>query len=86
MLEDHTGNSKRRTFRRRRCQYGSHSCPAASMHSSTAFASSGRILRMLSSALGDFLVKLSQASKRMADGAVEPGLNTDKLEAGGRAK
>lgn len=35
---------------------------------------------MLSSALGDFLVKLSQASYRMAEGEVEPGLNIDRVD------
>ena len=52
------------------------------MHSSTALASSGLMLRILSSALGDLLVKLSQASKRMADGEVDPGLKIDKEDAG----
>ena len=51
------------------------------MHSSTALASSGLMLRMLSSAFGDFFVKLSQASYRMAEGDVEPGLNIDSVEA-----
>jgi hypothetical protein len=51
------------------------------MHSSTALASSGLMLRMLSSAFGDFFVKLSQASYRMAEGDVDPGLNIDNVEA-----
>ncbi len=51
------------------------------MHSSTAFASSGRMLRMLSSAFEDLLMKLSHASKRMAEGDVDPGLNTDSVDA-----
>lgn len=47
------------------------------MHPSTAAASSGRILRILSSAFGDRLEKRSQASYRIADGELDPGLNTD---------
>jgi len=39
------------------------------------------MLRMLSSAFGDFFVKLSQASYRMAEGDVDPGLNIDNVEA-----
>ena len=39
------------------------------------------MLRMLSSAFGDFLVKLSQASYRMAEGDVDPGLNIANVEA-----
>ena len=74
------------TFSKRRCQYGSHSWPAALMHSSTAIARSGRILRTLSSDLGNRCVKLSQASYRIADGAVEPGRKTDRDEAEKRAK
>ena len=37
---------------------------------------------MLSSALGDRLEKFSQASKRMADGEVDPGRKTDTDDAG----
>jgi hypothetical protein len=44
------------------CQYGDHSAPAASMHASTALASSGRMERIRSLALGERRVKLSQAS------------------------
>ena len=51
------------------------------MHSSTAFASSGRILRILSSDFGDLLRKLSQASYRIAAGEVEPGRKIDKEDA-----
>ena len=47
------------------------------MHSLTAAASSGRMLRMLSSALDERRVKLSQASNSIADGDVEPGRKTD---------
>lgn len=72
------------TLRRRRCQYGSHSCPAASMHSSTAFASSGLMLRILSSAFGDLSTKFCHASKRMAEGEVEPGLKTERADATGK--
>lgn len=36
---------------------------------------------MLSSAFGDLLMKLSHASKRMAEGDVDPGLNTDSVDA-----
>ena len=39
------------------------------------------MLRMLSSAFGDRLEKSSQASYKIAEGAVEPGLNTDTEEA-----
>jgi hypothetical protein len=39
------------------------------------------MLRMLSSAFGDFFVKLSQASYRIAEGDVDPGLNIDNVEA-----
>lgn len=42
------------TLSKRFCQCDSISCPAASIHVSTALARSGRIERMLSSALGDF--------------------------------
>jgi hypothetical protein len=56
------------------------------MHSSTAAASSGRILRTLSSALGSRCVKLSQASYRIAEGAVEPGRNIDIDEAASGAQ
>ncbi len=38
------------------------------------------MLRILSSALGDFLVKLSQASYRMAEGEVEPGVKIDEVD------
>lgn len=38
---------------------------------------------MLSSALGERVEKLSQASYRIADGDVEPGRNIDTEEAGG---
>jgi len=69
------------TLRRRRCQYGSHSWPAASMHSSTAFASSGLMLRILSSAFGDLSTKFCHASKRIAEGEVEPGLKTESADA-----
>ncbi len=51
------------------------------MHSSTAAASSGRILRMLSSALGDRREKFSHASNKMAEGDVEPGRKTDTEDA-----
>lgn len=51
------------------------------MHSSTALASSGRILRILSSALGERLVKLSQASKRIAEADVDPGRKIDTEDA-----
>lgn len=44
------------------------------------------MLRILSSDLGNRCVKLSQASYRIADGAVEPGRNTDRDEAGRRVK
>lgn len=40
------------------------------------------MLRMLSSALGDRREKFSHASKRMAEGDVEPGRNTDTEDAG----
>jgi len=36
---------------------------------------------MLSSAFGDLLTKFSQASYRMAEGDVDPGLNTDRVDA-----
>lgn len=52
------------------------------MHASTAFARSGLMLRILSSALGDFFEKLSHASNRMAAGDVDPGLNIDSVESG----
>ena len=39
------------------------------------------MLRMLSSALGDRLEKFSYASKRIAEGDVEPGRKTDTDEA-----
>ena len=74
-------NRKGQTLRSRRCQYGSHSWPAASIHSLTAAASSGRMLRMLSSALDERRVKLSQASNSIADGDVEPGRKTDIVDA-----
>ena len=51
------------------------------MTSSTAAAKSSLILRMLSSALGERLLKLSQASNRIADGDVDPGRKTDTLDA-----
>ena len=51
-----------RTFSNLLCHTGSHSRPAASMQSSTAAASSGRILRILSSAFGERREKWSQAS------------------------
>ena len=51
-----------RTFNNLLCHTGSHSRPAASMQSSTAAASSGRILRILSSAFGERREKWSQAS------------------------
>lgn len=73
------GNSH--TFRRRICQYGSHSLPAASMHSSTADASSGRIDLILSSALGDRLLNCSQASYKIAEGELDPGRKTDTEDA-----
>ncbi len=69
------------TFRRRLCQYGSHSLPAASMHSSTADTSSGRIDLMLSSALGDRLLNCSQASYSIAEGELDPGRKTDTEDA-----
>ena len=71
-----------RTLSKRRCQNGSHSRAAASMHSSTAAARSGRMLRMFSSALGDLLEKFSHASNRMAEGDVEPGRKTETDDAG----
>ena len=40
------------------------------------------MLLMLSLALAERLVKLSQASYKIAAGAVEPGLKTDTLEGG----
>jgi hypothetical protein len=40
------------------------------------------MLRMLSSALGDFFEKLSHASNKMAAGDVDPGLNIDSVESG----
>jgi len=51
------------------------------MHSSTACANSGRMLRILSSALGDLREKLSQASNKIAEGDVDPGRKMDKDEA-----
>ena len=51
------------------------------MHPSTAFARSGLMLRILSSAFGDFMTKFSHASKRVAEGDVEPGLKTESVEA-----
>lgn len=69
------------TLSRRRCQKGSHSWPAASMHSFTAAARSGRMLRILSSAFGDRREKFSQASYRIAEGEVDPGRNTETDEA-----
>jgi hypothetical protein len=65
------------TLRRRRCHTGSHSNPAASVHSSTAAARSGCKLRTLSSALAERRSKLSQASNKIAEGEVDPGLNID---------
>ena len=65
------------TLSSRLCHNGSHSRAAASMHSSTAAARSGRMLRMLSSAFGDLREKFSHASKRMADGEVDPGRKTE---------
>ena len=59
----------------------SHSIPAAWIHSSTAAASSVRMLRILSSAFGERRSKLSQASKRIAEGEVDPGRNTDTEDA-----
>ena len=52
------------------------------MTSSTAAARSSLILRMFSSALGDRLLKFSQASNRIAEGDVDPGRRTDTLDAG----
>ena len=51
------------------------------MTSSTAAARSSLILRMFSSALGDRLLKFSQASNRIAEGDVDPGRKTDTLDA-----
>ena len=70
------------TLRSLRCQCGSHSLPAASMQSSTALARSGLMLRIFSSAFGARFWKLSQASNRIAAGAVDPGRKTLMEEAG----
>lgn len=51
------------------------------MHWSTAAARSGRMLRMLSSALAERRLKLSQASKRIAAGEEEPGRKTESEDA-----
>ena len=51
------------------------------MQPSTAAASSGRILRMLSSALGERREKLSHASYNIAAGEEEPGRNMERLDA-----
>lgn len=69
------------TFKSRLCQYGSHSLAAASMHSFTAAARSGRILRIISSAFGEPAVKFSHASKSVAAGEDDPGRKMDTLDA-----
>ena len=51
------------------------------MTSSTAAARSSLILRMFSSALGERLLKFSQASNRIAEGDADPGRKTDTVDA-----
>ena len=70
-----------RTLNSFRCHAGYHSCPAASITSSTAAARSSLMLRIFSSALGERSLKFSQASNRIAEGDVEPGRKTDTLDA-----
>jgi hypothetical protein len=70
----------RHTLSKRFCQYVSTSLPAASIQVSTAFAKSGRIDRIASSAFGDFASKCSSASYSTEAGCDDPGLNTASEE------
>jgi len=72
----------RHTLSKRFCQYVSISLPAASIQVSTAFAKSGRIDRIASSAFGDFASKCSSASYSTEAGCDDPGLKTASEESG----